>query len=113
LVRNAQATPGLRLEYLCDLDAERAHRVLGGYSTVRVSRSLDEVLADPAVHAATIATPAATHLPVAVAALEAGKHVLVEKQLAAAFDGGRKLVDAAESRGLTRMLDLAFWPLTT
>jgi predicted dehydrogenase len=106
LVRNAQATPGLRLEYLCDLDAERAHRVLGGYSTVRVSRSLDEVLADPAVHAA--ATPAATHLPVAMAALEAGKHVLVEKPLAAAFEDGRKLVDAAESRGLIRMLDLTF-----
>jgi predicted dehydrogenase len=101
LVRNAQATPGLRLEYLCDLDAERAHRVLGGYSTVRVSRSLD----DPAVHAAAIA---ATHLPVAVAALEAGKHVLVEKPLAAAIEDGRKLVDAAESRGLTRMLDLTF-----
>jgi predicted dehydrogenase len=104
LVRNAQATPGLRLEYLCDLDAERAHRVLGGNSTVRVSRSLD----DPAVHAAAIATPAATHLPVAVAALEAGKHVLVEKPLAAAIEDGRKLVDAAESRGLTRMLDLTF-----
>ena len=47
LVRNAQATAGLRLEYLCDLDVERARRVLGGYSTVRASDSLDEVLADP------------------------------------------------------------------
>jgi predicted dehydrogenase len=43
-----------------------------------------------------------------VAALEAGKHVLVEKPLAAAFEDGRKLVDAAVSRGLTRMLDLTF-----
>jgi predicted dehydrogenase len=108
LVRNAQATPGLRLEYLCDLDAERARRVLGEYSTVRVSSSLDDVLADPAVKAVAIATPAATHLPVAMAALEAGKHVLVEKPLAATFEDGRKLVETAESRGLTLMLDHTF-----
>ncbi|SDI64905.1 Predicted dehydrogenase [Actinokineospora alba] len=105
LVRNAQATPGLRLEYLCDLDLARARRVLGDYSTVRVSDSLDEVLADPAVQAVAIATPAKTHLPVAMAALEAGKHVLVEKPLAATYAEGRQLVEAADSRGLTLMLD--------
>ncbi|MBN6036214.1 Gfo/Idh/MocA family protein [Amycolatopsis sp. 195334CR] len=105
LVRNAQATPGLRLEYLCDLDISRAQRVLGGYSTVRASASLDEVLADDSVGAVAIATPAGTHLKVALAALEAGKHVLVEKPLAANLAEGRQLVDAAESRGLVLMLD--------
>ncbi|MDQ3405872.1 MAG: Gfo/Idh/MocA family oxidoreductase [Actinomycetota bacterium] len=105
LVRNAQATNGLRLEYLCDLDADRARRVLGDYSTVRVSDSLDQVLADPAVDAVAIATPAKTHLPVAMAALEAGKHVLVEKPLAATYAEGRQLVEAADRRGLTLMLD--------
>ncbi|GLZ38316.1 Gfo/Idh/MocA family oxidoreductase [Actinokineospora sp. NBRC 105648] len=105
LVRNAQATPGLRLRYLCDLDADRAKRVLGEYSTVAVSDSLDEVLADPSVDAVAIATPAATHLPVAMAALEAGKHVLVEKPLAATYAEGRQLVEAADKRGLTLMLD--------
>ncbi|WP_153036097.1 Gfo/Idh/MocA family protein [Amycolatopsis sp. YIM 10] len=105
LVRNAQATPGLRLEYLCDLDISRARRVLGDYSTVRASASLDEVLADDSVGAVAIATPAGTHLKVALAALEAGKHVLVEKPLAANLAEGRQLVEAAESRGLVLMLD--------
>ncbi|HEV2777949.1 MAG TPA: Gfo/Idh/MocA family oxidoreductase [Actinophytocola sp.] len=105
LVRNAQATPGMRLEYLCDLDVERARKVLGAYSTVRASGSLEEVLADPAVHAVAIATPAATHLQVAMAALEAGKHVLVEKPLAATLAEGQQLVAAARRRGLTLMLD--------
>lgn len=105
LVRNAQQTPALRLRYLCDLDVDRAHRVLGDYSTVRVSGSLDEVLDDPEVHAVAIATPAGTHLKVALQALEAGKHVLVEKPLAANFAEGRQLVDAAEERGLVLMLD--------
>ncbi|QWF79786.1 Gfo/Idh/MocA family protein [Amycolatopsis sp. CA-230715] len=105
LVRNAQQTPALRLRYLCDLDVDRARRVLGDYSTVRVSGSLDEVLEDPEVHAVAIATPAGTHLKVALQALEAGKHVLVEKPLAANFSEGRRLVEAAEERGLTLMLD--------
>ncbi|HEX7302506.1 Gfo/Idh/MocA family oxidoreductase [Lentzea sp.] len=108
LVRNAQATPALRLKYLCDLDVDKARRVLGEYSTVRATASLDEVLADPEVHAVAIATPAATHLPVALAALEAGKHVLVEKPLAANFSDGLKLVETAEQRGLTLMLDHTF-----
>jgi predicted dehydrogenase len=108
LVRNAQATPGLKLRYLCDLDVERARRVLGDYSTVRVSGSLDDVLADPAVDAVAIATPAATHLPVALAALRAGKHVLVEKPLAANYADGLELVREAEARGLTLMLDHTF-----
>ncbi|WP_297655298.1 Gfo/Idh/MocA family oxidoreductase [Pseudonocardia sp.] len=105
LVRNAQQTPGLRLEYLCDLDVDRAKKVLGDYSTVRVSGSLDEVLADPAVSAVAIATPAATHYGVALKALEAGKHVLVEKPLAPTYEEGRLLVEAAERHQRVLMLD--------
>ena len=105
LVRNAQATPGIRLEYLCDLDVERARQVLGEYSTVRVSSSVDEVLADPAVSAVAIATPAGTHHPVALRALEAGKHVLVEKPLAPTYEQGRLLVEAAQRHDRILMLD--------
>ena len=99
LVRNAQATAAFGLQYLCDIDIDRAHRVLGQYSTVRASVSLDEVLADPAVEAVAVATPAATHHSVVMTALEAGKHVLVEKPLAASYVEGRELVEAAEAAG--------------
>lgn len=105
LIRNAQATPGFRVEYLCDLDESRVRRVLGGYSTVRASTALEEVLADPAVQAVAVATPAGSHLDVVLAALEAGKHVLVEKPLAATHADGAKLVAAADERGLVLMLD--------
>jgi predicted dehydrogenase len=105
LVRNAQATPGLRLEYLCDIDVDRARRVLGDYSTVRVSGSVDEVLADPAVSAVAIATPAGTHFALAMRAIEAGKHVLVEKPLAPTYEEGRLLVEAAERHNRVLMLD--------
>jgi predicted dehydrogenase len=108
LVRNVQATPEFTLTTLCDLDIDRAKAVLGRYSTVRATSSLAEVLKDPEVGAVAIATPAGTHLEVALAALEAGKHVLVEKPLAASMSDGAKLVDAAEERGLVLMLDHTF-----
>ncbi|GIF05177.1 Gfo/Idh/MocA family protein [Actinoplanes siamensis] len=105
LVRNFSASPAFRLRWLCDLDVGRARRVLGGYSTVGVTGDLREVLADPAVQAVAIATPAGTHLEVALSALRAGKHVLVEKPLAATYEEGRRLVEEAEDRGLTLMCD--------
>src|SRR5262245_6133686 len=108
LVRNVQATPQLQLKALCDLDLDRATAVLGRYSTVRATDSLAEVLADPEIKAVAVATPAATHLEVALAAVEAGKHVLVEKPLASSYADGLKLVTAAEERGLVLMLDHTF-----
>jgi predicted dehydrogenase len=105
LVRNAMATPGISLKWLCDLDESRAQRVLGSYSTVATTSSFDAVLNDPSVQAVAIATPAATHFPLALAALDAGKHVLVEKPLTATLADGQKLVQAAEDRGLVLMCD--------
>ncbi|MGW0228200.1 Gfo/Idh/MocA family protein [Actinopolymorpha singaporensis] len=105
LVRNAQATPALRLEWLCDLDTDRARSVLGPYTTVRTTDSYEQVLADPKVTAVAIATPAATHFDLVRAALEAGKHVLVEKPLTPSSAEAAKLVDLAEEAGLTLMCD--------
>ncbi|WP_433181523.1 Gfo/Idh/MocA family protein [Actinoallomurus sp. CA-150999] len=105
LVRTAQATPALRLEWLCDLDEERARTVLGAYTTVRVTTSYEAVLDDPAVDAVAIATPAATHFDLVRSALEAGKHVLVEKPLTMSAAEGRKLVDLADRTGRVLMCD--------
>jgi predicted dehydrogenase len=105
LVRTAQATPALKLEWLCDLDEQRARSVLGGYTTVQATTSYDTVLADPAVQAVAIATPAATHFDLVRAALEAGKHVLVEKPLTLSSAEGHKLVEIADRLGLVLMCD--------
>jgi predicted dehydrogenase len=105
LVRNFQGSPLFRLRWLCDLDPGRARSVLGGYSTVRATDDYAAVLADETVAAVAVATPAGTHLDVAMAALRAGKHVLVEKPLAASYAEGRRLVEEAADRGLTLMCD--------
>jgi predicted dehydrogenase len=105
IVRSSLATPELHLEYLCDLDLERARRALGPRSEVRVTSSYEDVLADPKVSAVAIATPAATHFDLVRAALEAGKHVLVEKPLTPTVAEGRKLADLAQHSGLILMCD--------
>lgn len=105
LVRNFQSSADFRLRWLCDLDVDRARRVLGDYSTVRVTDSLDTVLSDDQVQAVAVATPAGTHLAVAMAALTAGRHVLVEKPLAVTWQEGQQLVAEAERRGLSLMCD--------
>src|ERR1035437_3372417 len=92
LVRTALATPELQLEWLCDLNEERARAVLGRHSTVRATTSYEAMLADPNVAAVAIATPAATHFDLVRAALESGKHVLGEKPAAQAEQSGLVLM---------------------
>ncbi len=105
LVRTALATPAFRLDWLCDLQVERARTVLGPYTTVRLTDSYDAVLGDPAVAAVAIATPAATHFDLVRSALEAGKHVLVEKPLTPSVADGEKLASLALRSGLVLMCD--------
>jgi predicted dehydrogenase len=105
LVRTASATPGVRLDWLCDLDIQRAKAVLGAYTPIRATDSYYEVLADPGVAAVAIATPAGTHFELVHAALDAGKHVLVEKPLTASVAEGDKLAALAHRSGLILMCD--------
>lgn len=105
LVRSAIATPAFHLEWVCDLEDGRAHAVLGRYSTVKATSSYDQVLADRSVSAVVIATPAATHFDLVRAALEAGKHVLVEKPLTSSVSDAIKLEELAKQSNLALMCD--------
>jgi predicted dehydrogenase len=105
LVRNALQSPATKLVAVCDAEFARASRLAGAFSGVEATEDLQELLDDPVVEAIAVATPAATHLNVAVAAIEAGKHVLVEKPLASSYAEGRALVNAAEEQGVVLMCD--------
>jgi predicted dehydrogenase len=105
LVRNFQNHLGSELLWVCDIDKSRAAQAVGRYSTVRITDELDDVLDDPDVEALAVATPAATHCKIALNALEAGKHLLVEKPLASSVAEGEAIVELAEERGLTVMCD--------
>jgi predicted dehydrogenase len=66
------------------------------------------VLADPSVDAVAIATPVSTHFDIGMAALRAGKHVLIEKPIASSSDQAQALIEEAERRRLVLMVDHTF-----
>jgi predicted dehydrogenase len=68
---------------ICDLDRHRAESLAVMVSTARSSTDVDQVLADPRIDLVSVCTPPFTHLDLALRALEAGKHVVVEKPVAA------------------------------
>lgn len=105
LIRNFRSSPDWDLVAVCDLDTERAHRVLGDRSGVEVTSSVEELLAHEDITAVAVATPARTHRAIVLAALRAGKHVLVEKPLADSVASGREMVALAHERGLVLMTD--------
>ncbi len=81
-------------------------------SDIRPYRVFDELLADPDVAAISLCTWTDTHVELALAALRAGKHVLVEKPLARSTAEARPLVEAARSAGPLCMpaMCMRFWP---
>ena len=105
LVRNVLGSPATRLAGVCDLDLDRARKLVGDHLGIEATDELDSLLRDPTVDAVAVATPPATHFEVAMAAIDAGKHVLVEKPLASSYAEGRALVEAAEDRGVVLMCD--------
>ncbi|HUC73076.1 MAG TPA: Gfo/Idh/MocA family oxidoreductase [Stellaceae bacterium] len=78
------------------------------YAGVDVTTEVGDVLADARIDAVAIATPVHTHYELALAALKAGKHVLVEKPLAQTSAQSRHLVEEAVSRNLVLMVDHTF-----
>jgi predicted dehydrogenase len=105
LARNFRSSSEWNLAAICDLDIDRARRVAESVGGAPVTTSLADVLADPLIDAIAIATPAATHHRIVMAALDAGKHVIVEKPLADSRDAGRAMVERAAQRGLVLMAD--------
>ena len=104
-MRNFRGSPDWDLVAVCDLDPARAAKVIGDRSTVEVETSLEALLARDDIDAVAIATPAHTHCAIALQALEAGKHVLVEKPLASSRREAELMVQRADELGLVLMCD--------
>jgi predicted dehydrogenase len=104
LARNFYLAPDWELKAICDLDTDRAAALAGQYRVPALG-SLDEALDTLELDAIAIATPARTHHGIALTALGAGKHVLVEKPLADRWEKGLDMVTAADSQGLVLMAD--------
>jgi predicted dehydrogenase len=85
------------LAWCCDLSAENRERYAPQYPQARFTADFDDLLGDPTVDAIAIASSVPTHHPLGLRALAAGKHVFIEKPLAASVADARELVAAAEA----------------
>jgi len=108
LVRNFVEAPGGRVGFVTDMRSERLAHVTARYPSARVSTDYRDLINDPAVDAVAIATPVSSHFELAMAALRAGKHVLVEKPVTSTSDQALALIDEADKRGLVLMVDHTF-----
>ena len=88
---------------LCDVEDERRAQAAQSYPSAQVTSSFDDVLADESVEAVVVATPVPTHFELARRALEAGKHVFVEKPPAMRGAEMEDLCELAEERGRVLM----------
>jgi predicted dehydrogenase len=91
------------LAWLCDADEERRAEFAARYPHARVTGDFGELLADPELEAVVVATPVPTHYELAKQALEAGKHVFVEKPPTMRAHEMEELCELAKDRGLVLM----------
>jgi protoporphyrinogen oxidase/predicted dehydrogenase len=103
LARNLADSPAFEIAHLCDGRPEALEAIAGRYPGARLTTRFEEVLRDPDVDAVAIATPVSTHYPLAMSALQAGKHTFVEKPLAASSGEVLELMALAEENDLVLM----------
>ena len=108
LARNFVALPEATLHTLCDAQTERLERLGRQYPGAKQQTAFEAVLADSTVDAVVIATPVQTHFELTLAALQAGKHVLVEKPLAQTVQQCQTLIDAAAAQKAVLMAGHVF-----
>jgi predicted dehydrogenase len=108
LLRNFAETSGVMVRAVADLDVKKLESVQRRYPAVRVEHDFMSLIRDAGIDAIAIATPVSTHFELAMAALQAGKHVWVEKPMAETSLQAQLLLEEATQRKLTLMVDHTF-----
>ncbi len=103
LARNVSDLSDSELSWICDTEEPKLRALARRYPKARRTRDFDDVLGDESLDAVVIATPVSTHYELSRAALEAGKHVFVEKPLAGSSLDALELMRLAAERNLTLM----------
>lgn len=108
LIRNFRMLPGCKMRFMCDTNAERISHLKTLYPEVEGRLDFEEMLRSPDVDAVAIATPVKFHHPMAKAALNAGKHCIIEKPMAASSEQCEELIELADKNSLVLMVGHTF-----
>jgi len=108
LIRNFAENESARLSWMCDLDEKRLASLNRRYPASKTTTNYNELLNDSTLDAVVIATPVNTHYKFVNDALNAGKHVLVEKPFTASSREAEELIELADKNNLNIMVDHTF-----
>jgi predicted dehydrogenase len=108
LLRNLVASKRCRVKTVVDLSKDRQDYVRGLYPALQISEDVGRVLEDPEIQAVVIATPVQSHFELAMKALAAGKHILVEKPIATTVGEVDRIGGLAREKKLVAMVGHTF-----
>lgn len=108
LVRNISESSETTVAAVSDLSPARLEAVTTRYPRIATTEDYRTIIDDDRVDAIAVATPVRTHFEIAMAAIEAGKHVLVEKPMAETSEQAAELVEAADRHNVVLMVDHTF-----
>ena len=108
LVRNIGGIDSASLVSVCDLNPDSLNKVSRLYPNIEVTTDCNEIISSPKTDAVAIATPVFTHYELAKKALENGKHVFVEKPFTSSVAQAEELIELADKKNLTIMVDHTF-----
>ena len=108
LVRNFVNLPNCKVTAVCDANEARLKHVKGLYPSVTCVTDFNKLLSDFDLDAIVIATPVKSHFPLAKASLLAGKHTFIEKPMASSSAECEELINLAQARNLTLLVDHTF-----
>ena len=108
LIRNFRSLADCRVRWVCDQDGERLSHIQQLYPEVQSTKDFADALADSELDAVAVATPVRFHHALARQALDAGKHVFIEKPMASSVAECLDLVQLAEQKGRTLMVGHTF-----
>ena len=108
IVRNLCALDSAQVAAVCDRSPAAQKRAKRAHPGVHITSEASEVLCSPDIDAVAIITPVWTHFELALAALENGKHVFVEKPFTSNAVQAEKLIELAQKKNLRIMVDHTF-----
>lgn len=108
IVRNLSGLDGASLAAICDKSEASLQRAKRAYPNVRLTTNCAELMSSTDIDAIAVITPVWTHYELAKQALENGKHVFIEKPFTATSAQAEELIELAERKNLTIMVDHTF-----
>jgi len=108
LVRNFNNTPGARVAAVCDIDPNKLRSIHVNYPSIKLFENFSELLQCTDIDAVAIATPVHTHYALTKQALNANKHVLIEKPITSSSNEAQELVELSIKKNLVLLVDHTF-----